>query len=77
MDSNMKEVLDSLTDTVRLCRGYEKVKSIQPVTIKNEYGCVQEIARIEYENGHTVDVDIGCDSGMAAIYDIAKYLMYH
>ena len=40
MDSNMKEVLDSLTDTVRLCRGYEKVKSIQPMTIKNEHGCV-------------------------------------
>ena len=29
MGSNMKEVLDSLTNTVRLCQGYEKVKSIQ------------------------------------------------
>lgn len=77
MDSTMKEVLDSLTDTVRLCRGYEKVKSIQPVTIEDEHDCVQEIARIEYENGHTVDVDIGCDSGIAAIYDVAKYLMCH
>ena len=77
MDSNMKEVLDSLTNTVRLCRGQEKVKSIQPMTIKDEHGCVQEIARIEYENGHTVGVNISCDSGMVAIYDIAKYLMYH
>lgn len=77
MDSNMKEVLDRLTNTVRLCRGREKVKSIQPMTIKDEHGCVQEIARIEYENGHTVGVDIGCDSGIAAIYDVAKYLMCH
>ena len=77
MDRNMKEVLDSLTKTVRLCRGYEKVKNIAPMTITNEYGCIREIARITYENGHTADVDIDCDSSMAAIYDIAKYLMYH
>ena len=77
MDSNMKEVLDSLTNTVRLCRGHEKVKSIRPVTIEDEYGCVHEIARIEYENGHVGGVDISCDSGIAAIYDVAKYLMCH
>ena len=77
MDSNMKEVLDSLTNTVRLCQGYEKVKRIKPVTIEDEYGCVQEFARIEYENGHTVDVEIGCDGDIAVIYDVVKYLMCH
>ncbi len=77
MDNTMKEVLDRLTNTVRLCRGREKVKSIRPVTIEDEHDCVHEIARIEYENGHAGGVDISCDSDMAAIYDIAKYLMYH
>lgn len=77
MDKNMPEVLSSLTKTLRLCRGYENIQSIVPMEIVNEYGCVQEIARITYTNGHSVDIDIGCDSGMAAVYDVSKYFVQH
>jgi hypothetical protein len=34
------------------------------------------IARITYEDGHTKDIDIGCDSGIAVVYDIARSLVY-
>lgn len=77
MDRNMPEVLQSLTETLRLCRGYDNIKSIIPMTIRDESGCVKEIARVTYSNGHSVNIDIGCDSGMAAVYDISKYFVHH
>ena len=77
MDRNMPEVLQSLTETLRLCRGYDNIKSIIPMTIRDESGCVKEIARVTYSNGHSVNIDIGCDSGMAAMYDISKYFVHH
>ena len=73
----MPEVLQSLTETLRLCRGYDNIKSIIPMTIRDESGCVKEIARVTYSNGHSVNIDIGCDSGMAAMYDISKYFVHH
>lgn len=77
MDRNMPEVLQSLTETLRLCRGYDNIKSIIPMTIRDESGCVKEIASVTYSNGHSVNIDIGCDSGMAAVYDISKYFVHH
>lgn len=77
MDRNMPEVLQSLTETLRLCRGYNNIKSIIPMTIRDENGYVKEITRVTYTNGHSVNIDISCDSGMAAVYDISKYFVHH
>lgn len=77
MESNMTEVLEGLAQTIRLCRGYKNVESIIPVTVRTPDGYTKEIARVTYTNGHSVNIDIGCDSGMAAIYDISKYFVHH
>ena len=37
---------------------------------------VNMVARVTYEDGHTKDIDIGGDSGIAVVYDIARSLVY-
>lgn len=64
---NMAEILAKLTETLQLTRDGIGIVSITPL---------RDVARVTYSNGHTRDVDIGSDSGIAAIYDIAKTLMY-
>lgn len=77
MNNNMTEVLTALTEAVRLFRGYSNVESIIPMTIRAPEGYTKEIVRVTYANGHSVNIDIGCDSGMAAIYDVSRYLTHH
>lgn len=72
---NMMEILDSLSDTLRLTREGKSIVSIVPMTVPlrgSEY--VTDIARITYENGQIRDVGIECDSGIAAVYDVVRYL---
>lgn len=77
MDKDMDKVLSALTDAVRLCRGYNNVESIIPMTVRTPEGYTKEIARVTFANGHSVNIDIGCDSGMAAIYDVSRYFVHH
>ncbi len=77
MDKNMDKVLSALTEAVRICRGYDNVESIIPVTVRTPEGYTKEIARVTFCGGHSVNIDIGCDSGMAAIYDVSRYLTHH
>ena len=74
---NMTAILDSLSKTLRLTREGRNIKSIVPVTVpmQNE-GYIGIYARITYMDGHTKDVDIGADSGVAVVYDIARSLVY-
>ena len=53
------------------------ILSIKPVTVPmmNE-NYVQVAARITYKSGRTKDIDIDCDSGIAAVYDIARKLAF-
>lgn len=77
MDKDMDKVLTALTEAVRLCRGYSNVESIIPMTVRTPKGYVKEIARVTFTNGNSVNIDIDCDSGMAAIYDVSKYFVHH
>ena len=72
---NMTAILNSLTDTLRLTREGKNIVSIVPLTVPidgTKY--VTDVARITYKNGHTRDINIDCDSGIAAVYDIADNL---
>ncbi len=74
---NMTAILKSLSETLRLTREGRNIVSIVPLTVPidgTKY--VTDIARITYKNGHTRDINIGCDSGMAAVYDIADNLCF-
>ena len=53
------------------------IESIRPVAVPmmNE-NYVQVAARITYKSGRTKDIDIDCDSGIAAVYDIARKLAF-
>lgn len=74
---NMTAILDSLSKTLRLTREGRKIKSIVPVTVPMQNSDYIGIyARITYMDGHTKDVDIGADSGIAAVYDVAKTLTF-
>lgn len=64
---DMTEILAKLTETLQLTRDGIGIVSITPL---------RDVARVTYSNGHIKDIDIGSDSGIAAIYDIAKMLMY-
>ena len=64
---NMTKILAKLTETLRLTRDGGNIVSITPL---------RDVARVTYSNGHTKDIDIGSDSGIAAIYDIAKNLCF-
>ena len=73
----MTAILDSLSKTLRLTREGRKIKSIVPVTVPMQNSDYIGIyARITYMDGHIKDVDIGADSGIAAVYDIARVLVY-
>ena len=74
---NMTEILGSLAGTLRLTREGWDIVSIVPLTVPidgTKY--VKDVARITYKNGHTRDINIGCDSGIAAVLDVAKCLCY-
>ena len=74
---NMTAILDSLSKTLRLTREGMNIESIKPVAVPmmNE-NYVQVAARITYKSGRTKDIDIDCDSGIAAVYDIARKLAF-
>ena len=74
---NMTAILDSLSKTLRLTREGMNIESIRPVAVPmmNE-NYVQVAARITYKSGRTKDIDIDCDSGIAAVYDIARKLAF-
>lgn len=74
---NMTAILKSLAGTLRLTREGRNIVSIVPVTVpmQNEnYAGIY--ARITYKNGTVRDIDIGTDSGIAAVYDVAKTLTF-
>ena len=74
---NMTEILHSLAGTLRLTREGRNIESIVPVTVQiksTEY--VKDVARITYKSGRRRDIDIDCDSGIAAVFDVAKCLCY-
>lgn len=74
---NMTAILKSLAGTLRLTREGKNIVSIVPVTVPvrgSEY--VTEVARITYKNGQIRDIGIECDSGIAAVYDIARNLCF-
>lgn len=74
---NMTAILDSLSKTLRLTREGRKIKSIVPVTVpKVNTAYAGVAARVTYKNGHVKDIDIDCDSGIAAVFDVAKCLCY-
>lgn len=73
----MTAILKSLGETLRLTDAGKNIVSIVPVTVPidgTKY--VKDVARITYKNGHTRDIDIDCDSGIAAVYDVARALVY-
>ena len=74
---NMTAILDSLSKTLRLTREGMNIESIRPVTVPmmNE-NYVQVAARITYKSGRTRDIDIDCDSGIAAVFDVARRLAF-
>lgn len=74
---NMTAILDSLSDTLRLTREGKNIVSIVPVTVpKVNTAYAGVAARVTYKNGHMKDIDIDCDSGIAAVYDIADNLCF-
>lgn len=74
---NMTAILKSLSDTLRLTREGMNIESIRPVAVPmmNE-NYIHVVARITYKSGRTKDIDIDCDSGIAAVYDIARKLAF-
>lgn len=74
---NMTEILWSLAGTLRLTDAGKNIVSIVPVTVpKGNMEYVGIAARVTYKNGHMKDIDIGADSGIAAVFDVAKCLCY-
>lgn len=74
---NMTNILNCLRVTLNLTAAGKNIESIVPMTVPidgTKY--VTDIARITYKNGHTRDINIGCDSGIAAVLDVAKCLCY-
>ena len=74
---NMTAILDSLSKTLRLTREGRKIKSIVPVTVPMQNSDYIGIyARITYSDGTERYIDIGADSGVAVVYDVAKTLTF-
>jgi len=74
---NMTAILDSLSKTLRLTREGRKIKSIVPVTVPMQNSDYIGIyARITYSDGTERYIEIGADSGIAAVYDIARKLAF-
>lgn len=74
---NMTAILKSLAGILNLTDAGKNIESIVPVTVQiksTEY--VKDVARITYKSGHRRDIDIDCDSGIAAVYDVARALVY-
>ena len=69
---NMAEILRSLSDTLRLTHAGKNIESIVPVT-SLQTGIY---AIVTYNDGRTTNICIDGDSGIAAVYDIAKALLY-
>ncbi len=74
---NMTAILRSLSKTLRLTREGMNIESIRPVTVPmmNE-SYIHVVARITYKSGRTRDIDIDCDSGIAAVFDVARMLAF-
>lgn len=74
---NMTAILKSFCKTLKLTNRGKRIVSIVPMTVKvQNSNYVNMVARVTYEDGHTKDIDIGCDSGIAVVYDIARSLVY-
>lgn len=73
---NMTEILWSLAGTLRLTDAGKNIVSIVSVTVPKNEAYTGVAARITYMDGHIKDVDIGADSGIAVVYDIARSLVY-
>lgn len=74
---NMTSILKSLGETLRLTDAGKNIVSIVPVTVpKENKDYLGVAARVTYKNGHMKDIDIDCDSGIAAVFDVAKCLCY-
>lgn len=74
---NMTAILASLSDTLRLTREGRKIKSIVPVTVPMQNSDYIGIyARITYSDGTERYIEIGADSGVAVVYDVAKTLTF-
>ena len=74
---NMTAILDSLSKTLRLTREGRKIKSIVPVTVPMQNSDYIGIyARITYSDGTERYIEIGADSGVAVVYDVAKTLTF-
>ena len=74
---NMTSILKSLGETLRLTDAGKNIVSIVPVTVpKGNKDYLGVAARVTYKNGHMKDIDIDCDSGIAAVLDVAKCLCY-
>lgn len=69
---NMTAILDSLSDTLRLTHTGKNIESIVPVTSLQ----TGTNARVTYNDGRTTNICIDGDSGIAAVYDIAKAFLY-
>lgn len=69
---NMAEILRSLSDTLRLTHAGKNIESIVPVTSLQ----TGMYAKVTYNDGRTTNICIDGDSGIAAVYDIAKALLY-
>ena len=74
---NMTSILKSLGETLRLTDAGKNIVSIVPVTVpKGNKDYLGVAAHVTYKNGHMKDIDIDCDSGIAAVFDVAKCLCY-
>ena len=58
---NINSILEKLTELLQMTRAGKNIESIEQAA---------EYAIIRYKDWHEVDVHIGGDSGIAAIYDI-------
>lgn len=58
---NIKSILEKLTELLQMTRAGKDIESIEQAA---------EYAIIRYKDWHEVDVHIGGDSGICAIYDI-------
>lgn len=63
---NINSILEKLTELLQMTRAGKNIESIEQAA---------EYAIIRYKDWHEVDVHIGSDSGIAAIYDIVRKLM--
>lgn len=63
---NIKRILEKLTELLQMTRAGKNIESIEQAA---------EYAIIRYKDWHEVDVHIGGNSGIAAIYDIVRKLM--